>query len=384
MAHFNRKPLYTFMLTSCMLLAANSHADSTFDAPQLLAKSLNTSVIADTVENTISLSTAQDTDTSFLEIVSQPSNGVLTLSGSDSSVQYTPDSGFVGSDSYSYRVSNEIETSNTATVTVDVVAASPVNAISNYTSSNAVSVNGDISDWSNLNLFDYDAIDVPFASTDRIDLRRAGISHTDDTTYIVYENRNTVDPDNTSDGILVWGWQAYLDTDNNPSSGFKLNDEVGADYLSEGRALYKYNGNGTTWSWVKVGDTNPQFNTNIVELSFARSLLGSHSNVKVAFVGNNKAYDGTSVDFYPEDSGFSYSFGNSFVGVVTEVVPVEQGTDTSSSTNNPLVTTETTVVTTDIPLQSTTTTKSSTSGGGSMSWMFLVLSSLLVFRRFRA
>jgi hypothetical protein len=288
-------------------------------------------------------------------------------------------------------MSNELETSNTATVTVDVVAAKSGNTISNFTSNGAISVNGNIGDWASLNLFDFDPVDVPFTSTDRIDVRRAGVSHTNDTAYIVYENRNIVDPDNNSNGILVWGWQAYLDTDNNPSSGFRLNNDVGADYLAEGESLYRYNGNGTTWSWVKVGDTNPQFQTNVVELSFDRRLLGSHSNVTVAFVGNNRAYGGTSVDFYPEDSGFAYSFGNSFVGVTTEVVVIEPSTETSVATNSPFDTTDTNstatvtaTTTTPTVLSSTTNNNRSSSGGGSISWLFLMLPSLLVFRRFRS
>ncbi|RVU86296.1 hypothetical protein EOL70_02280 [Leucothrix sargassi] len=374
----SRKSLSFLMLATSFALATNSYANSS----ALEAKNVTTSVLSDTVENTIALPSASDADSALLEIVSYPSNGVLTYSAEGSEVMYTPDSGYVGTDSYSYRVSNEIETSNTATVSVDVIAANPGNAISNYASKGVVSVNGDITDWVSLNLFDYDAIDVPFTSTDRIDLRRAGLSHTDETAFIVYENRNIVDPDNSSDGILVWGWQAFLDTDNNPSSGFLVNDNVGADYLAEGKSLYRYNGDGVSWSWVKVGHTNPRFETNIVELSFPRSWLGSHSDVTVAFVGNNRAYGGTSIDFYPEDSGFAYSFGNSFVGVTTEVVEQTQGTETSSGSNNPFETTTETTVTTTMSVSSTNT--SNKSGGGSASWAFLLLPLLLAYRRFRA
>jgi len=49
----------------------------------------------------------------------------------------------------------------------------------------------------------------------------------------------------------------YLDTDANRTTGFRggaNNFPIGADYLLQGSALYRYTGStGTEWSWSSVG-----------------------------------------------------------------------------------------------------------------------------------
>jgi len=57
-------------------------------------------------------------------LVSGPSHGTLTL-GADGSIEYAPDDGFVGNDSFTYRTTDGLENSGLATVTVQVQPPDP-------------------------------------------------------------------------------------------------------------------------------------------------------------------------------------------------------------------------------------------------------------------
>lgn len=59
----------------------------------------------------------------FVEVVSGPSNGSATISASGTGITYTPNVGFYGTDSFTYTATNAAGTSNTATATIDVQAA---------------------------------------------------------------------------------------------------------------------------------------------------------------------------------------------------------------------------------------------------------------------
>jgi hypothetical protein len=57
--------------------------------------------------------------------VSDPTNGTTSVNG-DGSVNYAPDAGFVGTDTFTYQINDGLEDSNTATVTVEVFNQPPV------------------------------------------------------------------------------------------------------------------------------------------------------------------------------------------------------------------------------------------------------------------
>ena len=316
-----------------------------------------------------------DGDELTREITRQPAHGRLSFPGGSLFAQYTPNAGFVGSDSFSYRVSDGTTTSNIATVNLDVLEDNPTGAISNYVTSNQITVTGSRTDWRGLSLYLDDPEDIPSGVNDRIDLRRAGMAHSNDTVYLVYEGRNAVDPNNATGERLNWGWQTYLDADNNPATGYRLSNGLGVDYLAEGESFYRYNGDGRSWSWVKVGSTKPRFSGKTVELSFPRSWLGNHSTVKLAFIGNNQAYGGSSVDYYPNAGTFSYYFGGGSFGTVTEVARRQSGLEMSPQSHAAPRSAST--LTTPVAEPS----KESGSGGGSVSWLFLLFSSLLMVRR---
>ena len=66
-----------------------------------------------------------DADPLTAAVASGPANGTLMLNG-DGSFTYTPDPGFVGTDRFTYTASDGEATSNPATVTISVVAGSPM------------------------------------------------------------------------------------------------------------------------------------------------------------------------------------------------------------------------------------------------------------------
>ncbi len=75
-------------------------------------------------------------------LVTSPTHGTLTFN-SDGSFLYTPATGFVGSDTFTYKNSTSVGTSNTATVTLKVMAAVPLARNDAYTvkHNTALSVN---------------------------------------------------------------------------------------------------------------------------------------------------------------------------------------------------------------------------------------------------
>ena len=346
-------------------------SESTNTAP--VAKNQNIALVQDSNASINLNAFDADGDAITLEIVKQPANGHLTFPAGALFAQYTPNAGFVGTDTFGFRVNDGTANSNSATVILSVVDHQPNGVISNYVNSAQISVNGSRSDWNGLSLFLDDPEDMPYGSNDRIDLRRAGIAHSMDTVYLTYEGRNAVDPANAAGDTLSWGWQTYLDTDNNTGTGYRLNGALGSDYMVDGESLYRYTGDGSSWSWVNVGSTKPRFSNKTVELSFPRSLLGNHSTVKVAFIGNNHAFGGTSVDYYPDAGALSYYFGAGSFGTVTEVARRQSGLEMSPESH--AAPRSATVVNTPVA------EASGGSGGGSVSWLILLFSSLLVAHR---
>ena len=90
------------------------------DAPICLDVSLTTD--EDTAGSTQPNCTDADGDTLTYSIVAQPSNGTATVS----SLDYTPNAGFSGTDSFTYKANDGTVDSNTATVDVTV---NPVNGL---------------------------------------------------------------------------------------------------------------------------------------------------------------------------------------------------------------------------------------------------------------
>ncbi|MDA1190504.1 MAG: Ig-like domain-containing protein, partial [Candidatus Poribacteria bacterium] len=94
------------------------------DAP--VATNATQSTVSGTPIALTLLATDVDSTTLTYSILTQPTNGTLAQTATTSAVTYTPTTGFVGTDSFTFRASDGSLNSNTATVTITVTNAAPV------------------------------------------------------------------------------------------------------------------------------------------------------------------------------------------------------------------------------------------------------------------
>ena len=326
------------------------------------------------VENTtatITLSVSDaDQDPLTLVITQQPDQGTLAANTNSLTVSYTPNVNYQGADSFSFKVNDGELDSNTATVTLEVVPVQTGEGISNSVVIGGISIDGNNSDWNNLTLFDSDPADIATNATNPIDWLSAGMAHSTNTVYLTYQNKGAVTPNNTTGSSISWGWQTYIDSDRDSASGYAFNEEVGAEYLVEGRRVYQYAGAGGDWEWIELGITELRYVGNIVELSFPRNWLTQLNTINLAFYGNNSSAGGNTQDSYPNQGSFTYSFsGSGEFGETVQVASLQR--QSSPVSHQPVVTNQTTP---------DTGNSTGGSGGGSPSWLVLV-SSMLLFRK---
>ena len=258
------------------------------------------SATTNTDVNITLVATDSDNNSLTYNIASNPSHGVLT--GTAPNVRYRSEAGFVGQDSFTFNVNDGSQDSATVTVTINVTGSSTGFA-SNLVSS--ISIDGNNQEWSSLTAFANDPDDVT-GTNNRINWKKAAMAHNASQIYLMYQNHGAVNLDSNSGDYINWGWQVYLDTDNNTSTGYKVGD-IGADFLIEGTELQNYTGDGSSWSWQVTQSTNLSYNADVVELGFARSAITNPAKLKVLFVGDNTAYSGSVVDTYPDNAkAFTY------------------------------------------------------------------------------
>jgi YVTN family beta-propeller protein len=266
-----------------------------------LSESVNASPIASDMVLTTTRGTAlnvvltgSDPEGSALtfEVTLQPSNG--SLSGNPPNLVYTPDGNFTGAESFAYRVSDG--TSVSAPATVSIVVTDPSASASEL--SNPVSdilIDGNLEDWNGVAAFAADPADVADAAG-QIDWRQGWMAHNADSLFIAYQNDGPI-------SALSYGYAAYLDTDARVSTGFTgfIGEfTTGADYLLEGRDLYRYTGSGTDWSWEYLGSVTANFVGGVAEVELPRALLGNPSTIDFYWRGDNGAVNADAVDFYPD------------------------------------------------------------------------------------
>ncbi len=233
-----------------------------------------------------------DNDSISYTVTQQPQQG--SLSGSAPNLVYTANNNYTGADSFKFKANDGLLDSQTATVTITVTNGQTNGAIANYISS-PITINGNDSDWSGLTRFSDDANDA----SGNIDWQNATLAHDDSKLYLLYNNRDNIDPSSTSGTYLAWGWQAFIDTDKNASTGYQIG-AIGADYVLEGNQIQRYTGSGSNWSWSHLGSVEAQYQNNIAELALPLSQLGSPSSIRIAFSGDSSSYTGSGTDLYPD------------------------------------------------------------------------------------
>jgi hypothetical protein len=173
--------------------------------------------------------------------------------------------------------------------------------VANSLPPSAVTVNGDLSDWTALRSFGVDPQDFPVDSTNQIDLAQIWMAHDAANFFVAYQNYGPI-PSNS----LGWGYSLYLDIDSSRTTGFRGSADdfpIGADYMLQGNTIYQYTGtNGTDWSWSFVGSPTWAVGSSNAEFSIPRVWIGNPSLVKLFFWGDNTAFGGSAEDLYPENA----------------------------------------------------------------------------------
>ena len=338
-----------------------------------IANDTSISLTEDTQANTKLPANDPDGDVLNVIITQPPRNGTLNTSANGLFISYKANAGYTGKDSFKFKVADTSQLeSNIATVSLTVAPKSTGVGISNPVNISGLNIDGKAQDWSNLTLFNSDPNDINSDAKNPIDWDAAGMAHSNDTIYLLYKNHNKISPNSTTGNDISWGWQTFLDTDKKSNTGYKLNSGIGAEYLIEGKTVFKYNGDGSNWSWVKKGKVNLKYENKTVELSFPRSWLSQHSNINIAFYGNNEAYHGHTFDNYPNIGGFEYHFRGT-TQIANRRIPIasmQKAAVSSPTSHAPKA-----VVTT------TSSVKSTRKGGGSFTWPLLTGLLLFIIRR---
>ncbi|MCI5195498.1 MAG: PKD domain-containing protein [Candidatus Electrothrix sp. AW5] len=180
---------------------------------------------------------------------------------------------------------------HTTSKQISVQVGSSNSEISNPTVT--LTLDGNLSDWNGLRSFGLDPDDVT-GINNKLDWLEGWMAHDENNFYIAYRNEGPIDINNW------WGWQIYIDADNNPATGYQLG-AIGAEYHIEENMVRKYTGNGDSWSWQDQGKSASAVNGNVVELRFPQAWLGEPVTLNLAFYGENVAFSGgTTEDYYPD------------------------------------------------------------------------------------
>jgi len=177
----------------------------------------------------------------------------------------------------------------------------------------SIIIDGNLADWDGLQSFGADYNDINEVGA-KADILEAWMAHDDSTFYLAYRNDGDIDKS------TWWPWQAYLDTDSDENTGFKIGNGVGANYVIQGGRLFRYNGSGNNWDWEFVVAANKSVNGSIAELAFPRSSIGNPLLLRAVMKARNGIFTGnyspSGMDSHPDvGSGhFNYKFDEAPVG----------------------------------------------------------------------
>ena len=243
----------------------------------------------DTTANITLSATDYNGDILSYSLTSAPTYG--QLSGIAPNLSYTPNLDYIGNDSFTFKVNDGEFDSNTATVSIRVNQIN--DTISNPVS--AITVDGNFSDWNGTISFGLDSNDVS-GSNNLLDWLEGWIAHDETNFYVAFRNDGPI--------TLSWSHNIYLDTDTNIATGYNSYNifSIGADYLIQNNAIYRYTGTGNDWSWEFVESITTAVNGNQAEFVIPRSLIGNPADINLFFLGENAAYNnGETIDYYPND-----------------------------------------------------------------------------------
>jgi len=242
-----------------------------------------------------------DDDTLNYTVVDQPQNGVIT--GIAPALVYQPASGFNGTDSFTFQVSDGTALSRLATVSIIVQTIAESQIPSNPVTQ--INVDGLTGEWTALRYFDDDPDDVTGAENP-VDYLRAAMAHDAGFFYLTFSN------DGQDLALLQdWLFTVYIDTDSNPSTGYQSGLAIGADHMQQGSAVHSYSGTGEDWVWTPLANTPRAASGNTVEMAIPRQAIGDPTELQFVLIGDNLSLGGGIEDVYPDgtyDSGSATRF----------------------------------------------------------------------------
>ena len=277
----------------------NSASSGIVATPQSLTSNLNTAI------SIVLSSNASAQTTATYRVVTPPQHG--RLSGNPPNVIYTPNLGYVGNDSFAFVANDGTGDSPIASIELQINEASNRSLSNSITS---VQIDGKSSEWNNLQAFNSDPDDMPDVA-DTINWQSATMAHSDSKLYVLYRNHGAINENGLTDDYIPWGWQTYMDTDNDVNTGFKVGD-IGADFLLEATQVVRYTGDGTGWSWSVIELVELLYKNDVAEIAFSQSAIGSPESMRVVFKGNNISTGGSGIDLYPDNAETSGAANNYF------------------------------------------------------------------------
>ncbi len=156
-----------------------------------------------------------------------------------------------------------------------------------------IKIDGQLSDWPIEALVALDPKDAT-GGNNRLDYMRTWAAHDAENLYFRYDNHA---PNNTE---LTWGYSIGIDLDGavNGYTGGLL--PIGIDYMIESNDVYRYTGDGTSWSWQWLAKAVAELNGQTTELGLPRVLLGNPQRFDFIFSTDNSAIGGSARDFVPD------------------------------------------------------------------------------------
>jgi len=214
-----------------------------------------------------------------------------TVSGAGPVVTYTPLFGWTGIESFFYTASDGAAESRDGFVFVTVQPdGSP--EVSNYTT--GLTVDGNLDDWQGAERFADDPADNESWSSNQIDLIQSAMAHSDTTLYLNYVNSGF-----PIENVEGWGFNTFLDTDSEVTTGYSGGTKIGSEFLLQGGSLFRYAGDGTSWAWTYLGDVQRSVSGANAEVGIDRAALGNPAAIRLVFYGDNLSIGGSYNDFYP-------------------------------------------------------------------------------------
>ena len=148
-ANFNGNDSFTYTVSDGELSdvgTVNITVNAVNDAPVATNDSGNTVEDTAVTINVLNDDTDIDGDTLSVSAVSDGNNGTVTING-DGTVEYAPEAGFSGTDSFTYTVSDgELSDEGTVTVSVGAVNKSPVAVVDSVTGNEDTAITGNVLD----------------------------------------------------------------------------------------------------------------------------------------------------------------------------------------------------------------------------------------------